>query len=169
MNTTFYLLSIMMGLCMFVARAKEVKRNWEKFVIDPSRVERKDWHQEYQISNSIDIRHHCFSRLTKNQPQSKAKECSSMPNISKHHTKQKREYWYSEQSWINFLITRNSISINNFLKWSSKRIYLKIRWRFALRYNFLQINYRWNYLKKQSFLFVGNPNLCNHEIVLLTI
>jgi hypothetical protein len=46
---------------MPIATAKNIERNREKFIIDPSRVEGKGSHQEEKISETIYIWKHLFS------------------------------------------------------------------------------------------------------------
>jgi hypothetical protein len=52
-----------------------------------------------------------------------------MTHITEHYTKQKWECYASKDSWVDFLILRDTISTNNFLEWPCEFVDLEIgRW-----------------------------------------
>ena len=51
-----------------------------------------------------------------------------MTNISEHDTKHEGEKYTSEQTWVDLLVSGNTVSVNNFLECPSEIINFEVCW-----------------------------------------
>jgi len=49
-----------------------------------------------------------------------------MSDISEHHTKQERKDGYSKKCWVDFLVARNTIGVDDFLEGCSEGVGLEV-------------------------------------------
>jgi len=64
-----------------------------------------------------------------------------MSYISKHHREEKRKGHHSKYRWVQLLVSRHPICVNNFLKRPCKSIKVKIRWWLNVPNQFISLKY----------------------------
>lgn len=92
-----------------------------------------------------------------------------MPHISKHDSKQKRKRNNREVGWVNLLVIRNAVGVDNLLEGFSKLCSSDGRWRlYAVLGNLVDLPHRYvgfflrnlvQLLHDQVYLVLGDPNI----------
>ena len=130
--TTLLFWGVFFMVSFTITAAKNVQWKSEEFVINPSSVEWEHSHHEEQISYFMNVRKHFLSTLTSQQPDTESQNYTTMSNITKHDTKQEWENWNCIKCWVYFLISWDTISVDNFLEWSCKCICFNMGWILCL-------------------------------------
>jgi len=90
-----------------------------------------------------------------------------MPDISKHHPKQKREEADGEQPGINLSVARRAVSIDDLLKWCRELIELEVSRRLSMRCLEAYIHKRRQILQQLPERVLGDPQMRNHDHLLV--
>ena len=147
-----------------VTASKNIERNREELVVNPARIKREYSHQEEKVSNRIHIRQHLFGRLAFVQPNSKAKEDSTMANITKHHSKKEWENGNGIECWIDFLVPRHTICVNNFLESGCELVDLEMSGRFCIWFFFSDAHKGRNQRVHQANFVSRDPDPSTHNL-----
>lgn len=122
-------LSLLLRLSVSIAGSKHVQRNREEFVVDPSRVEGESSHHKEQVPHGVYIRQEFSGFLIPDEPNRKSQNNTAVADITKHDSKEEREDGYSEKCGVDFLISRDTISVDDLLEWCSELIHFEVcRW-----------------------------------------
>lgn len=88
-----------------------------------------------------------------------------MANIAEHDTKQEREDGNGVQGWVDFLISGNTVCVDDLLEWRCESVRFNVCWTFGLCLHLSQGDERWKNLIQKAGLLLFDPNLANHDIV----
>jgi hypothetical protein len=88
-----------------------------------------------------------------------------MAHVSEHHTEQEGENGNGVQSRVDFLVSGNTVSVDNFLEGSCESVGLDVGWVLCIWLHFSQRHKRRKNLVEQASLLLLNPNFADHNVV----
>lgn len=90
-----------------------------------------------------------------------------MTNITKHHSEEERKDGNSKECWVDLLVSRDTISVDDLLEGCSELVHFKVcRW-FFVRNRLSDRDSRREQLHQETFLLLSDPYLGNHSVELL--
>ena len=90
-----------------------------------------------------------------------------MANISEHDAEQKRKCRDCEECWIDFLISRDSVGVDDLLEWPSEIVQIKVGWSFRVRHQrlcFLELP-KWHNIATS----LSNTSKSNYNTLFFTL
>lgn len=115
-NTTFCFFSKLFNWSFIVATSKHIQGKGKELVVNPACIKWEKSHHEEQIPDLVNIRKHSFSSLTFQEPNTGSQQTAAVSNITEHDTEQEGENGDCVQGRVDFLISGNTISVNDFLE-----------------------------------------------------
>ena len=89
-----------------------------------------------------------------------------MTDVAEHDSKEEWEDGYSEKCGIDFLVPRDTISVDDLLEGCSELIHLEVCRRFLVRNRLSDRNSRRQQFHQETFLLLCDPYLGNHSVEL---
>lgn len=89
-----------------------------------------------------------------------------MTDVTEHDSEEEWEDGNSEKSWINFLVSRDTVSVDDLLEWCSELVHLEVCWWLLVRNGLSNGNSRRKQFHQEAFLLLSDPYLGNHSVEL---